>query len=185
MTLLSQIEIQWLRNALSSENSAQATKLPAELVRNLYPELFNYGPEYQRVLRLGERLAFLQKTKPTGRPLPPELFSFCENFGKSSLIEFARKCELMDAQFVFEGNAAAVQKVTLQIHSLARKAIGAPDGFFCLWTAPLYAMAGASIYADHTDPGFEEARQAVEHASLAELWPDGKSLHSTEEQVTV
>lgn len=179
MTSLSQVEIQWLKASESIEDAAQLSALPAELVRSIYPELFNYGPCYENVLALGRYVTEMQQ-KTKSRAIPAEVFrALYEPFSHMQMSRFARRCALMHMDFVYTSNAAAVEQVTTNIDALVSQIIGPKqDSFFYFWSAIFYSVAGPAVYADHADPDFEETRHGIETAALNTIALDNHQLMS-------
>lgn len=179
MTSLSQIELQWLKASGSIEDAAQLSELPAELVRSIYPEIFNYGPCHENVLALGRYVAEMQQ-KTKSRSIPAEVFrALYEPFSHLQMSRFARRCALMHKNFVYTSNAAAVEQVTTNIEALVHQVIGSKqDSFFYFWSAIFYSMAGPAVYADHPASDFEETRQGIEAAALNVIALDGHQLAS-------
>lgn len=179
MTSLSQVEIQWLKASDSIEDAAQLSELPAELVRSIYPELFNYGPCHENVLALGRYVAEMQQ-KTKSRAIPAEVFrALYEPFSHMQMSRFARRCALMHMDFVYTSNAEAVEQVTINIDELVRQLIGSKtDSYYYFWAAIFYSIAGPEVYADHTDPNFEETRLGIETAALSVIALDAHQLTS-------
>lgn len=58
---LEDLERQWITHALTAEEANQMFQLPAGIIRELNPELFTFGPNYQAVMPMVELLvAYIQ-----------------------------------------------------------------------------------------------------------------------------
>lgn len=166
MKELSATEKKWIFAALP-DKAAQIILLPAELVHDLCPEVFKYGPRYTQVLQLGKRLLNLGKANTPMQQLPPQLVRFSDHVGRSKLEAFYHESAEM---YLAEGmqDSHAVMTVTVNLHQLARDAVvgySNHDAFY-LWADALCAVAGPEIYSGTRLEGFEQRRAEIEQAAI-------------------